>query len=130
MAEEIKYFASNMRAECNRTECLTCSYFDCKSGHCSADEKIKDCDFCKNAFTDLRFDKENDLSYLSIGQCENGFSAFIRATSVYKPPIQILVQQYRNDLKHNVDIFCFTPAYCPMCGRKITENEPFIKGDK
>lgn len=72
MAKKIKYVAKNKRPECNEVDCFICNYFDHKKGYCSADKEINDCFYCKNAFTDLRLDSDNDLSYMSIGQCDNG----------------------------------------------------------
>ncbi len=127
MAKKIKYFAKNKRPECNEMDCFTCNYFDHKKGYCSADKEIKDCSYCKNAFTDLRLDPENDLSYMSIGQCDDGYGAFICSTALYRPPVKIIVQKYREDIKRNVDVFHYTPVFCPVCGRKIVENEQTIK---
>lgn len=127
MAKKIKYFAKNKRPECNKMDCFTCNYFDHKKGRCSADKEITDCSYCKNAFTDLRLDSDNDLSYMSIGHCDYGFGAFICSTALYRPPVKIIVQKYQEDIKQNVDIFHYTPIFCPVCGRKIVENEQFIK---
>ena len=130
MAKKIRFCARNMRLECNEMDCFTCNYFDHKKGYCLADKKIKDCPYCKNAFTDLRLEPDNDLSYMPIGRCDNGFGAFICATALYRPPVKIIVQKYREDIKQNVDIFCYTPTFCPMCGRKIVENEKFLKEER
>lgn len=127
MSRKIKYFAKNKRPECDIMNCFGCSYLNHKTGHCSADEEIKDCDYCKNAFTDLRLDAENDLSYISIGRCEDGYGAFICSGAVCRSPVKIIVQKYREDIKRNVDVFHYTPVYCPVCGRKIVENEPYLK---
>ncbi len=129
MAKKIKYFAKNKRPECNEMDCFTCNYFDHETGYCSADKLIKDCSYCKNTFRDLRQDPENDLSYMSIGQCDNGYGAFICSTALYRPPVKIIVQKYREDIKRNVDVFHYTPVFCPVCGRKIVENEQTIKED-
>lgn len=89
--------------------------------------KSKDCAYCKNAFTDQRLDKHHDLSYLSVGVSEKGFHSYICSSASYKPPVSIVVQEYRDDLRRNVDVVYYTPKYCPVCGRKITENERFLK---
>lgn len=127
MADEIKYVATNMRPECDKLDCFGCAYLDHETGYCSADEDIKDCDYCKNAFTDKRLDDDNDLSYTSIGRFESGYGVFMRAAAAYNPPVAIIVQTYRKDLKHNVDVACYAPKYCPVCGRKIIENEKFLQ---
>lgn len=129
MAGKQEYVAKNMRRECSETDCYTCDYFDHK-GHCSADEEIHDCDYCKNAFTDRRLTDENDLSYYSIGRCEKGLSAFICSAVANSPPVKIIVQKDREEIKQNVDVFHYAPAYCPVCGRKIVENEPYLKRER
>lgn len=130
MADEIKYVATNLRTGCNGQDCFGCAYLDHQTGYCSADDEIKDCNYCKNAFTDKRLDDDNDLSYTAIGNFENGYSVFLRASAAYKPPVAIIVQMYRKDLKRNVDIACYAPTYCPICGRKIVENEKYFKTEK
>lgn len=130
MFKKIKYSAKNMRPECNEMDCITCNYFDHKKGYCSADNEIKDCSYCKNAFTDLRLHSDNDLSYTSIGRCDKGFGAFICSAAIYRPPVKIIVQKYREDIKRNVDVFHFTPIFCPVCGRKIVENEKILKEEQ
>lgn len=120
-----EYVATNLYPGCNGSECYGCSYFD-HDGHCSAAEDIHDCEYCKTAFTDKRLTEENDLSYLCIGKSANGFSAFIGSSAMHRPPVEISVQQWNEQHQRNHDIFRFTPEYCPMCGRRITENEPYL----
>ena len=127
MEDKIKFVATNMQSECPETDCFACPYFNHLTAYCSAADKIKDCEYCKNACTDQRLDEQNDLSYISIGSHENGFSAFICSSAASNPPVSIVVQMYRNDWKRNVDIVHYAPAYCPVCGRKIIENERFLK---
>lgn len=87
-------------------------------------ENINDCKYCKTAFTDERLTEENDLSYFSIGKCADGFGAFIASSAMNRPPVEILVQQWNEQHQRNHVIFRYTPLYCPMCGRQITENSP------
>lgn len=124
---KIKYFTKNMRPECDKRDCLGCAYLNHETGYCSADNEIKDCKYCKNAFTDKRLDDDNDLSYTSIGHFESGYGVFIRASAACNPPVAIIVQVHRKDLKRNVDVACYAPQFCPVCGRKIIENEPYLK---
>lgn len=130
MKKKINYEAKNLRQECDPTECLTCPYFDMDIGRCSAAQKIKSCRYCTNAFTDLRLDRHHDLSYLPIGKAEKGVTAFIRSSAEYRPPVCIIVQQYREKIKQNVDIVHYTPKFCPVCGREITENKTFLQEDR
>ena len=119
------YYAEKIRPECDEADCYTCPYFD-HDGHCSADEEINDCAYCKNAFTDGRLDETNDGSSLSIGVSMDGFRMSIDASASEHPPVRITLTMHRPDLKRNITVAYFTPKYCPMCGRKITENEPFL----
>ena len=119
------YYAEKIRPECNEENCFTCPYFDHK-GHCLADEEINDCDYCKNAFTDRRLDETNDTGYMSIGRSMDGFRMSIDARALGHPPVSITLFMYQPDIQRNVMVAQFTPKYCPMCGRKITENEPFL----
>lgn len=117
----------NLRPECDPSECCRCPYFDAGTAYCSAGERNKSCKYCTNAFTDRRLDGNGDLSYFSIGRAEKGITAFIRSSAEYRPPVCIVVQKYREDIKHNVDIVHYTPAYCPVCGRQIVENKKFLQ---
>lgn len=127
MKKKINYEAKNLRPECDPSECFVCPYFDMDTAYCSADEKIKSCKYCTNAFKDLHLDGHHDLSCLPVGRAEKGVAAFIRSSAEYRPPVCIIVQQYREDIKQNVDIVHYTPAYCPVCGRQIIENKKFLQ---
>lgn len=127
MNKKNNYAAKNLRSECDPSECYGCPYFDTDAAYCFASEKIKSCKYCTNAFSDLRLGSHHDLSYLPIGKAENGAAAFIRSSAEYRPPVCIIVQQYREDIKQNVDIVHYTPAYCPICGRQIIENKKFLQ---
>lgn len=120
-----EYFAANKRPECRVEDCYECSYFD-HDGNCTADDKILGCDFCRTAYSDERLNKDNDLSFCSIGKCSNGYSAFIGSSAMYCPPVAIIVQKWNEQLQRNQDMCHFTPKYCPMCGRLIAENEPYL----
>lgn len=124
---KIKYVATNMRPECDKRDCLGCAYLNHETGYCSADSEIKDCKYCKNAFTDKRLDAHYDGSYISIGECAEGYGAYISSSAESNPPVRIVVQTYREAIKRNVDVAYYAPTYCPMCGRKIVENETYLK---
>ena len=93
-------------------------------------QRIKKLKTVPIAKTHLRLDPDNDLSYMSIGRCDNGFGAFNCSTALYRPPVKIIVQKYQEEIKQNVDVIYYTPAFCPMCGRKIVENEKFLKEEQ
>lgn len=130
MEKKIFYEATNLQQGCDARNCFGCPYLDHGTGHCSAAEEKNDCEYCSNAFTDKRLNGDNDLHYISIGRFECGFGVFIRASATCRPPVAVIVQQYCKDLKRNVDVACYAPTYCPICGRKITENESYLKTEK
>ncbi len=93
-------------------------------------QKIKDCKYCKTAFTDPRLDPETDFQSITIGNTDKGFNVYIDAGVVNNPPVSIKVFMWRDDLRQNVTVAAITPHYCPMCGRKIAENKPFLRKSK
>lgn len=127
MNKKNNHEAKNLRPECDPSECFGCPYFDMDTAYCSVRKKIKGCKYCTNAFTDRRLDSKGDLSYFPIGRAEKGITAFIRSSAEYRPPVCIVVQKYREDIKQKVDIVHYTLAYCPVCGRQIIENKKFLQ---
>ena len=130
--ETIEHEAINRYPHCIG-DCYTCEYFDHK-GNCSAHEEIKCCMYCSSSESDRRISSENDLNYMAIGGrdtlLQKGYILYMKSgVSDQTAPVQILLQKWSEDIGRNVDIMRFTPKYCPMCGRLIKENLPFI-GDK
>lgn len=126
MKHDKEHYATNLHPGCDEKDCYTCPYFDYK-GRCHFDEKVKDCDYCSTAFTDERLDPETDFQSIPVGDCNEGFSVYLDTGVANHPPISIKVYMWRDDLRQNITVATFTPHFCPMCGRKIVENEPFLK---
>lgn len=124
-----RYVAVNKRPECDEKDCYLCDYFG-PNNTCFADDKLIGCKYCRNANSDARLDEDHDLSYCSIGECDNGFGTFIAAhASSRVPSVVIMVQQWNEQHQCNHIVSRFVPKYCPMCGRLITENEPYLHRD-
>ena len=126
MKHDKEHYAINLHPGCDKMDCYTCPYFDHR-GRCHIDEKVKDCYYCSTAFTDKRLDLEADFHAISVGDCNEAFGVYIDAGAENQPPISLNVYMWRDDLQRNITVATFTPLFCPMCGRKIVENEPFIK---
>lgn len=78
---------------------------------------MKDCDFCRNAYTDEELSHDNDLSYLTIGKCDTtkNIRAYLRSGD--KKHTVLMVEE-GHDL-----IWIYHPNFCPNCGRELTENK-------
>lgn len=127
-----QYVAVNKLPECGEDDdCFDCPYFDGKGG-CMANPKTMGCCYCSTAYSDERLDRDNALSFCSIGKCAGGFGAYISAQSFYSlPPVEIMVCQWNKQHQCNHAVFRLVPKYCPMCGRLITENESYLsRGDR
>lgn len=81
-----------------------------------------DCDYCKNAYTDEDLNHDNDLSYMSVGKCNEGHRAFFRTGA--KGYTALLVEQ------GNEPIWEYHPKFCPNCGRRLLENELKARGGR
>ena len=73
-----------------------------------------DCYVCKNAHTDPSLSPDDDLSYVSVGECDDGYRAFIRTGDSRNTA---LIVEHGNKL-----IWAYHPLYCPNCGRCLIEN--------
>lgn len=76
---------------------------------------MKDCAYCKNAYTDSGLDHTNDLSYLSIGESAEKVNAYIRSGGNMRTAIVIE--------KNKQVVWLYRPKYCPNCGRELKENK-------
>lgn len=86
---------------------------------------MKDCDFCRNAYTCDELYHGNDLSYISCGIVDKGFRMFFRSGGAATTEL-IVEQLWTKGLNHNKLewelIGRFIPNYCPFCGRPLFEN--------
>ena len=76
---------------------------------------MKDCTYCKNAYTDESLNHDNDLSYFKIGEPDEEYRAYLRTGD--KRATALLVEK-GNELK-----WAYYPNYCPNCGRELKENK-------
>lgn len=75
---------------------------------------MKDCYLCKNAHTDPTLSSDTDLSYMSVGECDSGYRAFMRSGDARNTALLV---EHGNEL-----IWAYHPRYCPNCGRLLIEN--------
>lgn len=85
------------------------------------EDENKACGMCVSAFTDPELDSDNDLSYITIGECEKGYRMLLRSGD--GRPVEILVEKW-NDVAGWQTIGDYRPKYCPNCGRELKENTP------
>ena len=116
-------------------DCLTCDYFNHAANECEADGKIIDCDFCKNAHTDLRLQVTGYDGYLSDsssigigrGDRELNIVGYLNSSCNYSAPVNITVMKYYEEDKQMHDVWRYVPKYCPECGRLIKENQRYFE---
>lgn len=77
------------------------------------------CRMCVNAATEEELTPDDDLSYIGIGECEDGLRMMFRTGD--GKPTEILVERFHE--KHGWQtVGLYRPAYCPNCGRLLVEN--------
>lgn len=86
------------------------------------------CRFCDNSTTNPELDHTNDLSYMGIGDCEDGYTIFFKTGD--SRPTTILFEDRRNlkSLTHLAGYYI--PKYCPECGRELVENKKVLEDGK
>lgn len=84
------------------------------------DNNFTFCRFCHNAFVDPELDHDNDLSYLPIGKCAEGYYMFLRSGS--RIPTAVFLDKAKEGGCQTIAVFL--PRYCPICGRYLFENFP------
>lgn len=75
------------------------------------------CFICNNALVDDELTSENDLAYFSVGKCAAGFGIFV--SSGGGRPLSILFERWDGFRWQLVGFY--SPAYCPACGRLLSE---------
>lgn len=75
------------------------------------------CYMCDNAHTNPELNDDNDLSYISFGESGGRHRFMIRSGDAR--PTVILFEEC-TDVWHLLG--CYTPNFCPNCGRKLIEN--------
>lgn len=78
---------------------------------------LKPCRMCLNAQVDPELTEENDFSFHTVGEREDGFRIGIQ--SGCGRPMQILFEQWINKEWHLIGFY--KPKFCPNCGRPLIE---------
>ena len=79
------------------------------------------CKYCNNAFVDDSLTDNNDLSYISIGHIEKGYTLYFRSGDNRFTGIDI--SHFFPGRQCSNTIGYYVPKYCPECGRYLKENE-------
>jgi hypothetical protein len=77
------------------------------------------CHFCNNAAIDPELTPDNDLSYVSVGECLNQVRILFRSGD--RKPTALLFEKWREGYGWTT-IGDYIPKFCPECGRKLVEN--------
>lgn len=77
------------------------------------------CYICDNAHTNPELHKDNDLSYISIGDFARGYRMLLRSGD--GRPTEVLVEKWHEKAGWSL-IGRYRPKYCPNCGRELIEN--------
>lgn len=79
------------------------------------------CSMCMSAWNTEGLTSENDLSYHTLTETNNGYRMILRSGA--RKPVTILMEKYR-DGEGWGKIGYYRPLYCPNCGRKIDKSAP------
>ena len=110
-------YCGNSAADCDFTEGSDCDKFNQKI----ASQPVPSCGMCTNATTDPELTPDNDLSYVGIGDCEDGHRLLFKSGD--RTPTEIYLEKYFPDRGGWHIIGIYRPQYCPNCGRKLIEND-------
>ena len=78
------------------------------------------CYMCNNAHTDPDLTSDNDLSYITVGECGDGYRIMFRSGDGRST---VLVFEGRGHDGCWYLLGLYEPKFCPNCGRRLTENE-------
>ena len=77
------------------------------------------CRMCFNAYTDPDLSCFNDLSYIPVGSCVDGYRILFRSGAA--KVTALVFEQRCDDGWHS--LCSYVPKFCPNCGRRLMENE-------
>ena len=82
------------------------------------------CRYCLNARSDPdgELTDTNDLSFLSIGECEGHYSLLL--SSGAGRPVHFLFQHFSSSKGVNIVKAFYYPKFCPECGRPLMDDYP------
>ena len=78
-------------------------------------DETKACEMCLDASVDPELNSDNDLSFIGIGKCAEGYRMLLRSGN--GKPVTILVEKWSDTVGWQT-IGCYQPKYCPNCGRQ------------
>ena len=88
----------------------------------------KGCVHCSNSFIN-GIPPMFDGSAVTIGESDplEPESMMMSAAGLNRPaPVTMEVWKHSEQYRRNIRTVIFVPRYCPFCGRKITENFPYL----
>ena len=86
----------------------------------------KPCHFCDNARVNPDFNDHNDLHYMTIGRCNDGFGIYLGAGDA--KPLRIEFDKWDIREQRYATVGRYYPKNCPECGRRLSEYERKEKG--
>lgn len=87
---------------------------------------IEACYMCNNARIDDDLTYNTDLSYISVGDCIDGFRMMVRSGA--NKPVGIIFEEHTAAYGW-ITIGEYNPKYCPDCGRKIIEYKENLESN-
>lgn len=78
------------------------------------------CRMCDNAYTNPDLTSDNDLSYVSVGDCADGYRILFRSGDA-RPTV--LEFEGRGQDRCWGLLGWYQSKFCPNCGRRLVENE-------
>ena len=83
--------------------------------------KNQPCHMCDSAFVNEELTRDNDLSYVSLGNFFLGYRTMIRSGD--GKPVEIITEQWNGQAWEEMGRY--RPKFCPNCGRELVENQQF-----
>ena len=88
-------------------------------------QELKPCHMCDNAFVNEDLTRDEDLSYVGLGDSLLGYRAMLRSGD--GKPVEIIMEHWNGAGWEEVGHY--RPAFCPNCGRELVENKQFKQPD-
>lgn len=77
------------------------------------------CKMCDNAVTNPELTRDNDLSYICVGNFDNNHRMMMKTGD--GKPTELLIEKHTTG--GWVLIGYYRPKHCPECGRELIENQ-------
>lgn len=90
------------------------------------EEKLTDCDYCRNAYTCEELSPNNDLSFITLSYDTNSNTRIMLRTGDRQATVLLFEERTKYGWK---PIHTLVLRNCPFCGRELVENKRyFTKG--